>query len=63
MALPEPREDLVVDGDLVATTHEDGRTGGTDLLALADVDERQGARVVDGRAQVGGQPGSTAGPG
>ena len=26
-----------------------------DLLALADVDEGQGARVVDGRAQVGAQ--------
>ena len=49
---PPAVEDPVVDLEVVAAPHEDRGTGRPDRRLLADVDERQGPGVVDGRAQV-----------
>jgi len=49
---PPAIEHRVVDGPVIAAVDEDGGPGGAHLLARADVDERQGARVVHRRAQV-----------
>ena len=48
---PPAVEDPVVHLAVVAAADEHGRTGGPDLLPIADVDERQGAGEVDRRAR------------
>ena len=54
LAAPPPPsiEDPVVDLAIVAPSDEDRGTRGADRVALAEVDEGQGSRVVDGGAEV-----------
>ena len=54
---PPAIEDAVVDLAIVATADEDGRAGGPDRVALAQLDEGQGAGVVDGSGEVDRQTG------
>ena len=67
---PPAVEDRVVDRPIVAAPDEDGGAGRPDLLAVADVDERQRPREVDrgargrstGRAARSARPNPTASP-
>ena len=52
----------VVRLELVAAAHEDGRAGRPDLLAVADIDERQRPREVDRGPEIHGQPARPAAP-
>ena len=58
---PPTREDPVVWHSIIAPADEDGLASSTDLLTVADLDEGQGAREVDGSAKIDGQPGRAQG--
>ena len=59
---PPAIEDGVVGLAVVAPPDEDGLAGGSDLLALADVDQRQRPREVDRGAEVDVEPGGPQRP-
>ncbi len=50
---PEPLEDPAVDLQVLVAADEDRGTGSLDFVAIADVDEGEGARKVDRRAEIG----------
>ena len=56
-ATPVLVEDTVVDRPIVASPGEDGRAGGADHPAVADVDDPEGAGKVNLRAEIDGQAG------
>jgi hypothetical protein len=59
--VPEAAEHLVIDCDLVPAPHEQRQPTGAHLLAVPDVDEREGSGVVDRASRIGLDPGGPNG--